>query len=288
MHETAHKCQRFRPSPGHLVAVLLVAECLLWLSACLGWPKWRTGYAVLYDMALVGTGLTALLLWWLIAVVFRWRFQFSVRSLLALAVVVAIPCSWFTSEIRRAKRQRTVVASLLQATASVNYDIVPHGYLFGPDSEEVDLRLLEQIDDYKIPFEPDWVFEKLGADYCFRVQKVSLGVVYPVADVKVGYSGGPAYGLGSDELLRQIAESLPDIQWLEAAGSQVTDAGMCSIRALSRLRSLSLERSAITDVGLEELCGLTKLEELDVSLTSVTDQGVKKFQTSHPNCKVIR
>ena len=36
-----------------------------------------------------------MLLWFLAALLFRLRFQFSLLSLLLLAVVVAVPCSWY-------------------------------------------------------------------------------------------------------------------------------------------------------------------------------------------------
>ena len=41
-----------------------------------------------------------MLAWFSAGLVFRRRFQFSVRSLLVLVVVVAVPCSWMAVEIR--------------------------------------------------------------------------------------------------------------------------------------------------------------------------------------------
>ena len=35
-----------------------------------------------------------------VSLLFGWRLQFSIRSLLALVVAVAIPCSWLTVERR--------------------------------------------------------------------------------------------------------------------------------------------------------------------------------------------
>ena len=32
--------------------------------------------------------------------IFRWRFQFSIRSLLVLTVAVAVPCSWLAVEVK--------------------------------------------------------------------------------------------------------------------------------------------------------------------------------------------
>ena len=51
-------------------------------------------------------------LWFLAALVFRWRFQFSILSLLFLVVVVAVPCSWLSAEKKRAKKQREAVEEI--------------------------------------------------------------------------------------------------------------------------------------------------------------------------------
>ena len=47
-----------------------------------------------------------MLLWLIVAVVFRLRFQFSIRSLLFAVVVVALPCSWLTVEMKAAREQK--------------------------------------------------------------------------------------------------------------------------------------------------------------------------------------
>jgi len=44
--------------------------------------------------AFVGVAFLVMLLWFIVALVFRWHFQFGIRSLLVLVVVVAVPCSW--------------------------------------------------------------------------------------------------------------------------------------------------------------------------------------------------
>jgi len=42
-----------------------------------GWLPWHKGYAVLTAVAGVGVLLLAMLLWWVSALLFRWRFQFQ-------------------------------------------------------------------------------------------------------------------------------------------------------------------------------------------------------------------
>ena len=81
-------------TPERLVLTLLVIEGLLWLSErfrCS--PK---GWAVLIAVPSIGIALVLMLVWFAVAVVFRRRFQFSVRSLLVLTIAVALPFSWLT------------------------------------------------------------------------------------------------------------------------------------------------------------------------------------------------
>ena len=80
---------------------------LLWLSERFGWLGWHKGYAVLTGVAVVGVAMLLMLVWFAVALVFRRRFQFSIRSLLVLVVVVALPCSWMAVERQRAEKQRS-------------------------------------------------------------------------------------------------------------------------------------------------------------------------------------
>ena len=95
---------RFRLTPGHCLLALLAVEFLLFLSQWFRWlPK---GWPVLIAVASVGVVVLGMFVWFGVAVGFRRRFQFSLRSLLVLVVVVAIPCSWMSVEIKKAKDRR--------------------------------------------------------------------------------------------------------------------------------------------------------------------------------------
>ena len=73
---------------------------LLWLSNWLGW--WHKGYAVLVAVAGVGMFLLLILLWLVVALISRVRFQFGVPTLLALPIVVAASFILVQSCSRRA------------------------------------------------------------------------------------------------------------------------------------------------------------------------------------------
>ena len=46
-------------------------------------------------------------LWFLAALLLRWRFQFSILSLLVLVVVVAVPFSWLATGMKQARDSAT-------------------------------------------------------------------------------------------------------------------------------------------------------------------------------------
>ena len=99
MAAVAEKTRRrwIRITPDRCVVALLALEGFLLLSA---WFRWfpfnqHKGSTVLITIASVGVILLLMFLWFLAALVFRWRFQFSILALLVLTLVVAVPFSWY-------------------------------------------------------------------------------------------------------------------------------------------------------------------------------------------------
>jgi hypothetical protein len=112
----------FRFTPGRLLAVLLAAEGVLWLSERFQWFGWHKGYAVLTAVASVVAFFLLMLIWFLLALVFRWRFQYSILSLLVLMVAVAAPFAWLGMEMKAAREQREAVEWVEKAGGRVTYD----------------------------------------------------------------------------------------------------------------------------------------------------------------------
>ena len=71
---------------------LLALEGFLLLSERFEWFAFNRhkGWTVLIAVASVVVAMLLMFLWFLAALVFRWRYQFSIRSLLVLTVVVAV------------------------------------------------------------------------------------------------------------------------------------------------------------------------------------------------------
>ena len=86
--------------PDRPILALLVVEGFLLLSEWFHWFSFNDhkGWTLLIVVEIVGETMLLMLLWFVAALIFRLRFQFSIRSLLVLAVVVSIACSWFATE----------------------------------------------------------------------------------------------------------------------------------------------------------------------------------------------
>ena len=226
----------FRLTPDRLVLLLLAVEGLLWLSERLGWPGWHKGYAVLIAIASVGVFFLLMLLWFVVALIFRLRFQFSIRSLLLLTVAIAISCSWLSMEMRRAKKQYDL---LVTTGAGVVYD-------FQIDQTGVSSQWLPG---------PKWLPRLLGYDFFGDV----VGALFeePDSDIKLQYAKEwphlrrlEAWHLTNSGL--KHFEGLDQLKHLFISG-EFTDEGLQHLEGLTQLEDLELSRAWVTDEGVQRL-----------------------------------
>jgi len=82
------------------------------------------GWPVLITIAALGVLLLLMLLWFVIALLFRLRFQFGIRSLLVLPVALAIACSWMTVEVKEAREQKAAMDELVKCGARISSDLL--------------------------------------------------------------------------------------------------------------------------------------------------------------------
>ena len=247
-----------RLTPDRAVPCLLALEGILLLAERFGWFTFdrHKGYAPLVTIAAVGTALLLMLLWFLVAIVFGRRFQFSLRSLLLLVVVVAIPCSWLATEMKAAREQHAIVETIWKFHGHVYYDYEDH-------------------DPFALPSKPPgpaWLCELLGEDLFASVTWLAF------------YEYGSEF---SDAELEKL-KGLPHLQGVDLFATNISDSGLEHLTRLPQLKELDLSYTKVSDTGLEHLKGLTELQGLYLTVTKVSDSGVEKLQKSLPNTSIER
>jgi hypothetical protein len=61
------------------------------------------GRTVLIAVGVVGVAIVVMLVWGVVCLLLRRRFQFGVRSMLVFLVAVSVPLGWFAWEMQRAR-----------------------------------------------------------------------------------------------------------------------------------------------------------------------------------------
>ncbi len=104
----------YRITPDRFVIGILAMVALVWLSERFDWFTLghHKGWAVLIAVAAFAAAMLLLVLLFVAALLFRWRFQFGIRSLLLLGLIVALLCSWMAVKIRAAKKQHDTYEEL--------------------------------------------------------------------------------------------------------------------------------------------------------------------------------
>jgi hypothetical protein len=286
----------FHPTPDRLVIALLAPEGCLLLSQWFGLlPK---GWPVLIAIATVAVVMLLMLLWFAVALLFGRRFQFSIRSLLVLVVVVAVPCSWMAVERERAKTQKEAVEAIQRSAGLVFYDyqIGAPGVVVrnsGPPGPAA-LRSLLGDDFFAVVIEAS--LGNGGIEQVGRLPHLRrLNISVPIKDADLVHVEGLSElreldlgGLSITDAGLEHLRFLKQLQYLGIWGTKVTNAGLRHLKALSELRRLNLSDTRVTDAGLQYVMGLPQLQELDLTSTKVTGEGVAKLQQTLPNCKITR
>lgn len=236
----------------------------------------------------------------------RWP-RFSVRSLLLLIVLIAVPLAWKFNQVRN---QRLVVAEI----TNLNGQIIYH-------HEMRQVRMARQTAE---PPGPKWLRALLGEDFFAalvwmeindpRVSDETIALVSTLPDLKELHIRSDQLsdrGLGhlaglktlkylnlvgrqiTDNGLEQIAK-FKQLKGLDLNAEKVSDDGLAQIAKLTKLHQLSLgtsgfsqDRMNITDEGLLHLQALKNLRFLQFNSSKVTRAGVDKLQKALPDCKIV-
>ena len=250
--EPTHKLHWLHPTPGRCPAALLIVELLLWLSERFQWFGFnhQKGCTVLISVAMMGGAILAMLVWFMVALVFRWRFQFSIRLLLVLAVAVATPFSWLAVEMKKAREQRDAVAAFEKLDGSVAYECE-----FDWLGDPVSVRTSWPVGLFGF----DFFWSLTGVDFWCR----------PITDSDLKNFKG-----------------LLDIRSLGLGGTKIADTGLECLEGAVELQTLDLRNTQVTDAGLAHLIKLTAPRYLELRDSMVTDEGVRTLQQALPRCKI--
>ena len=263
----------YRLTPGRFVLVLLAIEGLLWLSERFGCLAWHKGYAVLTAVVSVGVMMLLMLLWFAAALLFRWRFQLGVRSLLVLVVAVAIPFSWLATEVQRAKRQYEHEERLIAV-------IQGYGGEVNRSSEPCWWRGENLGKYFERPVRLKFCTSSHCAD-CFYTSfahwpKEELPLLAEFPQLRhVELSGS-----GFDDAVIRYLSQLREVERLDLNSTAFTDAGLAALETIPRLKLLNLSNTSVGIRGIGALRQQPNLEEIDLSwCPRVNDEAVAMLAT---------
>ena len=224
------KLRWYHPTPGRVLFFLLLGiEGVLLLSEQFHWFAFneKKGWTVLIAIASVGVTMILMFLWFILALLFRWRFQFSIRSLLVLTIALAVPCSWLTVEMKWAEKQRKAVKALTKIDRELLVGVVVYD-----DFRYSTLPPLTGGD--RLGSSSSWLRKMFGDDF---------------------FSDATSACLFGDKLTDTELDHLKELNQLQdlyVYGVQLIDSDLVRLEGLKQLHYLIL-KTKVTDDGVAKL-----------------------------------
>jgi hypothetical protein len=180
---------------------------------------------------------------------------------------------------RRARRQRDAVAALRKKIAWIYYG-------WEPLAEQVFGRGIRGKDSPEGPPVPDWLLKRLGDEYFQEVVAIGMdglreNELTKYAPLLKSFPALQRLALHrlkiSDEGLKSVVRSCPNLKWLSLSLTDVTDRQLVVLQKLPRLETLVLEGTRrITGEGLGHLRGCKKLHTLSIADTNLGDDAMEQ------------
>lgn len=191
----------------------------------------------------------------------RRRRLLSVRSLLILIALAALPLAWYANRVHERRR---AMRAIFSHDGGIYYDFEIDRYDF-------------EIDGGKFPKEPAspvpaWLRRAAGTD-----------LFHDIVWARIDRS--PSF---SDEDLARI-RALDAVEDLGIVGAAITDEGMRHFRGWDSLKALWLDGTPVTDAGVDAL-GLEAFPQLGLlSLrgTRVTPEKAREIQGRFPKMTIL-
>jgi Leucine-rich repeat (LRR) protein len=171
----------------------------------------------------------------------RWLPRWTIRTLLVVMAVIAVPLAWIGESVRRVRHRVAVARAFNEAGAKARH-------------AEIE-RLAEEI-------EPLW-------------DEILIGNWRSVDAVE--FSAEPPSSV-HDDLFQQI-RCFPNLESVWLRGQPVTDRGLESLRGMVQLGDLSIEACNISDATMQIVASLTNLSELRLRAVPITDSGLQQIRS---------
>jgi hypothetical protein len=171
----------------------------------------------------------------------RWRFQYSVRTLLIFVTVVGVLCGWLGMFLQRVRHQRIVMAQIEALGGGIE------GTVFLSNAE--------------------WVW--FTREYPVK-DKELFSSFRELPQLKEVVLKGPGI---TDEWLKYFVD-LPNLEHLFLNNTNITGEGLGQLEKNKKLRLLSLSGATVNDSTLKIIENLANLRILYIDQTSVTDDGM--------------
>lgn len=116
--------------------------------------------------------------------------------------------------------------------------------------------------------------DELGKENAAKIGDLQFAEMCKQTDIRrlhVPKSNVSDAGLGSVKPLSQL-------RFLTLTDCRITDNGLVYLRELANLRGLQIEGNSITDVGLKHIAKLTQLRSLGLGNSKVTDAGLVQLK----------
>jgi hypothetical protein len=254
-------------TPARLFIGLLAVQVFLFLSERFRWFPFNEhkGWTVLIAVGVVGLAVVVMLVWGLVCLVLRRRFQFGVRSLLVFLVAVSVPLGWFAWAMEKAKRQREAVEAIRELGGYLTYDYQTHDYQRHGKAELSTANWLRTL------LGDDFFFEVAAVDCDYRALS-DRDVVHLRQFTRVKWLMLDGTQVG-DNFLAQV-QNLPELRGISITGTQISDNGLAHLQRIGQLEVLILDDTHITDEGLKYLSNLTRLNGLYLDNTQISDGGL--------------
>jgi hypothetical protein len=194
----------------------------------------------------------------------RW-YQYRLRSLFLIMLLLGVGMIWFVPIKKRADRQRAVVEQIRKDGGWVFYD-----------DEEFDSSG-KHIPRSSRP--GAWLRGLLGDDFFATVTNVHLTnavVLGRLSDSTELLHLDLQNSNVSDRDLEQLS-GLHQLNILSLDKTAITDEGIKRLMCLTNLKHLGLGHTKISDAGLEELKCLKQLKLLGLDSTNITDAGLRRI-----------